>query len=163
MTKIENKFLFTKYPDGAVAIGYLLIGLSIISYIQLRILILSLLILTLALYLAFSHIGILIDQHNRGFKYYESKFGFKTGNWESLENYPYVSLLSLRQKQTTYSHTNAHNTSRFMTYQVHLLNEKHTVKYILKEFRDKESAEIYLNRFAAEFGLEISVYSPDFS
>ena len=163
MSKIERRFIDHEFPIGAVAIGYAIILLAIVVMILFRTYVFPLILIVLGVYLALSHVGILLDFENRKFKYYKSKFGIKEGNWKFFKYYPYLSLLTINQKQTTYSFTNAQNTSRFIVYRVCLLNEKHTEKIVLKEHRNKKVAENYLDKLTEELSLEKTIYSPDFS
>ena len=163
MSRPIKKFLDYEFPIGAVAIGYFLIVIGIASFIFTKSILLSLILITIGIYLASSYVGILIDLKNRKFKFYKSKFGIKEGNWNYFKNYPYLSLLSVNQKQTTYSHTQAQNTTRFIVYRIYLLNEKHTEKLLIREYRNKLLAEKYLDQLANELKLETDIYSPDFS
>jgi len=163
MNKPIRRFLDYKYPIGAVIIGYFLIILGIVNFVLTKSIILSLLLLTIGVYLAFSYVGILLDLDNRKFKYFESQFGIKEGDWKYFKYYPYVTLLTINQKQTVYKHTNAQVTTKLIAYRVYLLNEKHTEKILIKEYRNKLKAEKYLDKMANELKLETVVYSPDFS
>ena len=163
MRKIERRFLDHEFPIGAVAIGYVLILLAIIVAILFQTFVFPLIMIAIGIYLSLSHVGILLDIENRKFKYYKSKFGIKEGDWKLFKHYPYLGLLTINQKQTTFSFTNAQNTTKFIVYRVCLLNEKHTEKIILKESLSKKVAENYLDNLAKELSLEKAVYSPDFS
>ena len=163
MSRPIRKFLDYEYPIGAVAIGYTLIVIGIASFFITESIILSLILIILGIYLASSYVGILIDLDKRKFKYYKSRFGLKNGDWKFFKYYPYLSLLTLNQNQTTFSQTNAQNTTRFIVYRIYLLNEKHTEKLQIKEFRNKLTAEKYLENLVNELNLETDIYSPDFS
>lgn len=158
-----NKFIEYKYPIGAVVIGYGILWLAVFSYPMFKSISLSLFFLVLGAYFSFSHTAMSIDLVSRKFRYYNSTFGIKEGSWKYFKQYPYLSLLTVNQKHTTYSYTHAHNTSRFVVYRIVLLNEKHTEKYFIKQFREKDKAEDYLNKLANEINLKEAVYSPDFS
>ena len=162
MSKVIRKFIDHEFPVGAVAIGYVLVLLAIVSLIFLKTYIISTILILIGVYLAFSHVGILLDLEKRKFLYYKSRFGIKEGNWKFFKYYPYLTLLTVNQKQTTYSFTNAQNTSKFIIYRICLLNEKHTEKIVLKEFYNKKAAEDYIDKLSVELSLNKAEYSPDF-
>lgn len=103
MSRPIRKFLDYEFPIGAEAIGYFLIILGIFSFFFTKNILLSLLLIGVGIYIAFSYVGILIDMEKRKFKYYKSKFGIKRGHWKYFKYYPYLSLLTVNQKQTTCS------------------------------------------------------------
>ena len=163
MSKHKTRFKTSKFPIFLVIFGIVLIISGIFTLVNSVSIIGGVILIILGVYLTFSHNGIDINLTEKKFRYFESHFGIKSGNWKHFKYYPNLSLLTINQKQTAYSYTNVENTTKFISYKIYLLNQKHTEKILLTEFRKKSDAERTINELADELNLKIEVYSPDFS
>lgn len=163
MPTYKTRFITPKYTLFIVVVGFGMLGGGIASFFLLDSIIVGIILMILGIYLALSHTGIDVDLKKRRFRSFTSHFGLKEGNWKFFKYYPYLSILTINQKHTKYSHTGVPFSSKFKVFRVYLLNEKHTDKILIKEFRNKVTAEEYINRLAEELSLKVDIYSPDFN
>ncbi|MFC7357078.1 hypothetical protein ACFQO1_05225 [Jejudonia soesokkakensis] len=163
MQKHKTRFVTPKFTIFILIVGFVFFILGIAFLFRFDSKIGGIILVILGIYLGFSHNGIDIDITNNRFRKFTSHFGIKTGDWKNFKYYPYLSLLTINQKQTTYSYTNAQNTTKFIVYRIYLLNKKHTEKILIREFRSKSKADKEIAELENELNLKIDVYSPDFS
>ena len=81
MTNYKTRFKSSKFILFIVAVGYVMLILCVGSFFVLESIIPGLILLTLGIYLAFSHTGFDIDLENRRFRHFTSHFWYKEGNW----------------------------------------------------------------------------------
>lgn len=110
--------------------------------------------------LSFTRYGVLIDKENLKLKEYLEIFWFKKGNWKSMELYPYLSVLEISQKSSTYSQANVEYTSREMVFRITLLNKNHYEKITLKQLENKEKAHKEAEKIATDLKIKKVIYSP---
>ncbi len=161
MTEIIDNRLNKYFPKAFVYIGYALIGYGLL-YLFIKILI-GLGLIIIGIYLSFSFNGIQIDSKKKKFKKYSSFFGWKKGIWESYNDYPYLTMLEITEKETGYSRGQVEFTSKYKVYRVCLLNNSHREKIILKNFKNKELASKSAKEFANKLNVKLTVYSPKIS
>lgn len=163
MKKQKSRFITPKFTILMVVFGivFFIIGLGSLFIAETKSG--GILFMLIGIFLSLSHTGIDIDLKNNKFRCFSSHFGIKKGKWKEFENYPFLTLLTINQKQTVRGQGNAGVSTRFVVYRIHLLNKKHTEKILIKEYRNKTKAEKILNELANELGLKVEVYSPDFS
>ncbi len=157
------RFISPKFTDFIVVVGIALFIWGITSFFIWNSKAISIILTFLGIYMGFSHTGFDIDLKKRKFKYFTSQFGIREGNWKYFRNYPYLSILSIGQKQIGQSFTGVTFTSRSVVFRIYLLNQKHTEKILIKEFNKEKKAKDFAKRIAKEFDLQIKTYRPDFT
>ncbi len=86
----------------------------------------------------FTRFGVLIDKENRKLKECTEVFWFKKGSWQSMDTYPFVTVLAISEKSSMYSKANVEFSSREMVFRITLLNKNHYEKILLKQSKNKE-------------------------
>ena len=163
MPEYKSRFITPKYILFIVIVGCFCFLIGIGSSFIIESILPGLILVPIGAYLVFSHTGFDIDLKKRRFRHFTSHFGIKKGRWDKFKYYPYLALLSMRTKQTKYSFSGVPFSSKSMSYRVHLLNEKHTRKILIKEFQNKLEAETFMEQVSKELSLEIQSYHPDFT
>ncbi len=120
----------------------------------------SLIICIVGLGLSFTRYGVLIDLEQKRLKEYNSVYWIKFGNWESLTNYPYLTVLQITEKQSMYSKAQVEYSSKNLVFRITLLNENHYSKILLKQLNNKELAHKEAEKIAKEIKVDKVVYSP---
>lgn len=82
-----------------------------------------------------------------------------------LNDWTKISLLKLsrRQKLAFFTSANPDLSERFNSFDVCLLNEKHTRRLALTSLRNEDNAQNAIQFLNANFNLKFETYSPDFS
>ena len=151
----------TYFPKALVYIGYAMIAYGLIL-IFLKTFIGALLII-IGVYLGLSFDGIQIDTKKREFKKYSSFFGLKKGIWKSYINFPFLTILTVTEKETGYSRGQVEFTSKKKVYRICLLNKTHREKIILKNLKNKDQAINYASEMVERLEVEQTIYNPEVS
>ncbi len=146
------------FPKAFVYIGYALIVIGVLLVVEKGYTGIGLIII--GIYLGLSYIGIQIDPDKKKFKKYSCFFGLKKGTWESYNDYPYLSILDIREKHTSYSRGGVEYISKEKVYRVCLLNKTHRKKIIVKNFKSKEKASFSASKIAKQLEVQQTTYSP---
>lgn len=153
----KTSFIF---PPMARYLGFLIsiIGLFGVLSIGVK----SLIILIVGLGVSFTRYGVLIDVNQKRLKEYTSVYWIKFGNWEPLENYPYLTVLEIIENQAMYSRANVKHSNKGMVFRITLLNENHYLKLLLKTLKDKDLAHKEAEEIADKIKVEKMIYSPGY-
>ena len=112
-------------------------------------------------YIVFSTNGIMIDINNKSIMEYTKYFGlFERGDWKSIIDFPYVTILSFNISSSTFSRSNRRSAISEKQHQVHLLNAHHTKRKLIHTFLDSKLAIEFAKKIAAELKLETTQYNP---
>ncbi len=105
--------------------------------------------------------GMLVDFTNKKYKDYTSFFGIRQGNWNSLDAYPYISVLHRKVTTTAFSRANRPTTTGSKTYyDIFLLNSTHRKKLMIKRHMERDQAIIDAKELAGKLGLQLTDYNP---
>jgi len=104
--------------------------------------------------------GVLIDVDAKKLKQYSQWYGIKSGEWKSMEKYPYLSVLKLQVGYTVASRSNRTLDVPDTAYCVCLLTESHRKKVIIKEADSDSLAEHDAMILSEKLGKELVKYSP---
>jgi len=112
-------------------------------------------LLLAGLLLSFSINGLRIDTEARKFKEYSRYFWIKTGSWQSLEGYPYITLIPTRDHSSGYSFSKKDSDSDEIIYGIYLLSVSKTTKVLIKSLKEKDEAVSELTNLAEQVGLKV--------
>ncbi len=110
--------------------------------------------------ISFTRYGILIDIDNHKLKEYLQLFGIKLGKWQSLKDYPFITVLTITERTTVRSQSNLGSTTRKKVYRITLLNNNHYEKILLKQLNEEEQAHKEAEEYAQLYGFDKVIYSP---
>ena len=163
MKGIIHKHISKKFTNTASVIGYIMIALGFAMLFDKNSIVFGILIMVFGAYMGFSYVGILINLEKQKFKHFVSHFGIKKGEWKSFKDYPYITVLTITQKQTIRSLSNSASSTKKIVFQVHLLNETHWDKILISQSKSEENEIDYAESLAKDLGLEYVTYSPQIS
>lgn len=112
-------------------------------------------LLLAGLLLSFSVTGLRIDTETRRFKDYSRYFWIKTGQWQSLEDYPYITLIPIRNHASGYTFSTKDSDTDEITYGIYLLNNSKTSKVLIKSLKEKDEAVSELTSLAEQIRLKV--------
>lgn len=107
------------------------------------------------LLLSFTVTGSRIDLKNKRFKEYTRYFWVKIGSWTSLENFPFITLITSREASEAFSFKKDDSENDELVYGIYLLNRERSQKVLLKKFKDKNQAILELSDFAKKLGANV--------
>ncbi|MCR8667695.1 hypothetical protein NO995_08375 [Aestuariibaculum sp. M13] len=116
--------------------------------------------LVIGLIIVFTRKGTLIDFEKKKTKHYVGLFLIKIGNWKTLENYSYVTLLHLNLKSHGYSRTGVQFSEKNKVFRVCLLDKTHREKIKIKDFKNIESANLEAKKIAKKMNYDFVKYNP---
>ena len=112
----------------------------------------------IAFFLFFSYSGINIDTEKRTIKQYNNIFGiYKSGKWESLENYIGLTMVPMRKIYTVFSRSNRSNVSYEREFRIYLVNKRKKPAIPLKKCKTLDRAQNCMDEFA--IWLKLPVYT----
>tara|TARA_R110001583_G_scaffold53673_1_gene165162 strand:+ start:40 stop:522 length:483 start_codon:yes stop_codon:yes gene_type:complete len=158
--KIDYK-LDRIFPLMFVIIGITLIicGLILLGTFDSRMKI-GITILSIGLIIVFTRKGTIVDFNQRKIKYYVGLFFIKIGNWKTIEEYTFISLLKINQKSYGYSRTGVQFSEKKKIYRICLLNKTHRSRLKITDYKDENNAYLEAQRIAENLKLEFVNYSP---
>ena len=148
----------TSFPKTMVIVGYIILGISpalLFQNIFIRIL-----FIMVSIFLSFTYEGNEIDIDKKMYKSYSYTFGFKSGKWISLENFPYITVIHNKEVTEIHSRSNLTNSKIDDFYDVYLLNENHLVKLHVKRFAVTEDAINFSKELSNLLNLNLTRYNP---
>lgn len=159
---IHNKF-GRSWPSGLVFVSYFVLVLSI--PVAFGNPILAVFLFIGATFFGFTSSGILLDPATRQYMDYTKFFGvFRQGKWESLEPWPYLTILRKNFSSTIQSAGNVTSTTNTETvFDICLLNHNHRKKMVIQRMKNYEKAKAEATILAGKLGVEESGYSPQIS
>lgn len=102
--------------------------------------------------------GVDIDTKKLQFREYNQWFGiFKTGKWQTFENYKGVTLVHMNKVYKMYSRSNRTNSSFEKEFNICLVNRSKRPEVVIQKFKKEEDAQKRLDEFS--IWLHLPVYS----
>ena len=117
-------------------------------------------LMLIGLTMVFARRGVILDFENNKIKEYVGLFFIKIGRWNSLTEFPYVSVLIKNLKNTGFSRTGVEFSERTKVYRICLLNKSHRQRIRIKDFNKMESAISNAKTIAEDMGMELVDYNP---
>lgn len=152
-----NTFAKPKILGAIVALAF---GLVLLD----KIFVVSILLFLLTIYLPFISDGLEVDLENGRYRIYKSRFGLKSGKWNSFKSYTEILLLLKRGKKGLVGARGAVATYHdHQEYEVVVANSTHRKQLLLKSFETKEQAEKFAQDFSEKLNLPITKFKPKIS
>lgn len=120
----------------------------------------SLFFFLVGLGISFTRFGVLIDTEHKRLKEYTRVFWVKFGKWELLDDYPFITVLEIRESVAMFSNANVKHTHKNLMFKITLLTENHYEKILLKSMKDRDLAHHQAKEIAANINVEKVIYSP---
>jgi hypothetical protein len=158
--KIDYK-LDKIFPLMFVIMGITLIigGLVLLGTFDARMKI-GITILSIGIIIVFARKGTIVDFNQRKIKHYVGLFFIKIGQWKTIEDYTFISLLKINQKSYGYSRTGVQFSEKKKVYRICLLNNSHRNRLKITDFKEENNANLEAQRIAKILKLEFVNYSP---
>jgi len=158
--KIDYK-LDRIFPLMFIIIGITLIicGLILLGTFDSRMKI-GITILLIGLVIVFTRKGTILDFNQRKIKHYVGLFFIKIGNWKTIDDYTFISLLRINQKSYGYSRTGVQFSERKKIFRICLLNKTHRNRLKITDIKDENNAYLEAQKIAENLKLEFVNYSP---
>ncbi|MDN3724890.1 hypothetical protein QRD02_10885 [Aequorivita sp. SDUM287046] len=149
------------FPLMFIIIGITLIifGLILLGTFDSRIK-LGLTILLIGIVIVFTRKGTIVDFNERKIKNYVGIFFVKIGNWQTIEDYTFISLLSINRTSYGYSRTGVQFSERKKIHRISLLNKTQRSQLLITDFKDKNNAILEAQLLAEKLKVEFVNYSP---
>lgn len=153
-------------PPAISYASYLIIIFGVFFLVTLNIflMIIGLGFTFIGVFAAFSKYGILLDLENKKYKLYKGLLGFNQGKWNSLNDYPDLTVLRVNMKSsvsTRYGGASISTESYY--YNICLLNKSHRSKILIESTQDKDQAYENVKKYAKLLGVNIAKFSPTIS
>lgn len=107
-----------------------------------------------------SRTGFEFDENQIQFRSFKQSLGVKRGEWESLNMYPNLSILTERTSFKRYGQSNTGKTFSDTRYNIYLLNSTHRKKILVQSYKNQESAHEAIQKISTENNLKIVKYQP---
>jgi hypothetical protein len=107
--------------------------------------------------------GVEVDVINGKFRSYRSFMGIKTGTWNDLADFPFISVIKRNTSQRVYGQSMAGYDLERQFYSIILMNESHRVKFVLKNVEGSEQALKEAEVLARDLEREFVNYNPQVS
>ena len=161
MKKYIDNNLGLVFPQPVLFGGVIFIVMGLL--VMFEIWYFGILMMVLGLYVVLGMNGARIDVEGRRFKSYSKWLWIRSGQWKSMDPYPYVSVLGKQIGLTLASRGNRTMDVGEITYTVCLLSSTHRTKVIIRAEDTRRAAEKYAVYIAERLGKEVVQYAPEIS
>ena len=151
--KIGNSF---PSPVRFISMIFSILGIVILFQIA----IIGIIILLISSFIWSSSYGFEVGRSDQMYREYSSAFGKTWGKWEFLDNFPFMTILTLRDGVTVRSLSSASTTLVENYYGVYLLTDSHRTKVLVNRFTDLEKAKEFITPIALNLNKEVVQYDP---
>ncbi len=142
-----------------VSCGFLIIGL----FAATETIVGGLVIMGISSFFIFTPDGVQIDPAKKMYRNYVNLIGIDRGEWKSLQDYPYITILSKNITQTVNVGFVLSNSFTERLHDICLLNKTHQQKIIIKRVDKIELAKNDIASLSEKMGLTIVNYNPPIS
>lgn len=97
------------------------------------------------------------------FREYGRAFGIKWGKWQNLDQFPDMTILTLKEGLTLRNRSNVSTTVVEKYYGIYLLTSSHRAKVLVNKFKDLEQAKDFITPIALGLNKEVVQYNPAIS
>jgi hypothetical protein len=105
--------------------------------------------------LSFTVSGIKIDPNKKRFKEYTRYYWIKMGTWNSLNDYPFITVITDHESSVAFSWKKDDESMDEAVYGIYLLNRDRSHKILITKYRDKDEAILKLPELADAIGLKV--------
>ena len=149
------------FPNRLIYLCYVLFAMGL--YIVTKNTAAGLILILISSFFIFSTYGIQIDPNKKMFRSYVNLSGINLGKWQSLQQYPYITILAKNITKTTYfrSVLSTSDTQKF--YDICLLNKTHQIKFTIKRLKTIEAAKKDITFLSKKTFTTIAEYNPPIS
>lgn len=148
-------------PFALNLLGFLIGGIGVVliqsDNIMLIVIGLPLLIAPIAPFT--NRYGTEVDSQKNGFREYSQILGIKRGKWFSMDPYPDIALLTIKESVTVGSRTQTASYSENVS-GIYLLTANHRRKYMIQRFDTAMEAHKFGEKFAAKFNKNYVKFNP---
>ncbi|MBI1307179.1 MAG: hypothetical protein GC181_11305 [Bacteroidetes bacterium] len=159
--KITNR-LSSAFPPPLVVFGYIFLAGGLYLLLS-GYLIAGLIIMLIGGITGFTFNGVQINPDKKVFREYSSYFGIKIGSWRDFSEYPFITVMILRESYTIRTRTLLESKVTEEGYKVVLLNHTHQKKLTIAKVKGKEIALEMANDLASKLPVEYADYNPPIS
>lgn len=149
---IDNK-TGKSFPQAAINGGYIFILFSPVFVMDSPLI--GVALFFVGLLVSFTVSGVRIDLKNKKFKEYTRYYWIKIGNWISLKQYPFITMMNIRESSEAFSFSKNDTSLDNILYGIYLLDNKQTNKILIKKFKDKDEAILELSELAGKLGVRV--------
>ena len=154
---ISNRIGF-QFALPIVAVGLLITLFGIISLIQVTIF--GFVLIPVGLLFVTSSYGSEIDPVKNQFREYDSYLGVKRGDWTSMDDVFFLTVLKGRLGTRFYSQSNRSTSLIDDKYEVYFLNKNHRKKVLIQKFETKKEAIEFAEKISKIIKKQIVSYNP---
>lgn len=161
MKKYIDNNLGLVFPQPVLIGGVIFIVMGL--FVMFEIWYFGILMMVMGSYVVLGMNGARIDVEGRRFKSYSKWLWIRSGQWKSMDPYPYVSVLSKQIGLTLASRGNRTMDIGEITYIVCLLSSTHRTKVIIRQEDTRRAAENYADFIALKLNKMLVQYAPEIS
>lgn len=125
--------------------------------------ILGFIILAISTFIWSTSYGFETNKFSGQFREYGRTFGIKWGKWQNLDQFPDMTILTLKEGLTVRSRSNVSLTVVENYYGIYLLTSSHRTKILVNKFKDLEEAKDFITPIALSLKKEVVQYNPAIS
>lgn len=170
MNKIIDNKLGKLFPPATIVGAYTFMVIGFYSIVEIlfydidsivKNILLGIFLIIVGSFIAFASKGILLDIENRKYKTYTNIFAYKQGEWKSLHDFQFITVLHKKLSSRAFSRSNRSAiTSREFYYDICLLNSNHRKKLIIARYTDKEMAINKAKELSSDLNMNLASYNP---
>ena len=150
------------FPPAMQVTGFIVLFAGLIAFIFN--LLIGLVVILVGAIMAFSTHGFQLDGKKFRCRECYNFLGFKTGDWNRLEDYPDISIRYSIQTSSAFSRAHVEmETGRDQFYSVCLLNSSHRKRLVVQKLKVKEEAENLARELSQKWDKKFTVYNPKIS
>lgn len=142
-----------------IGITLLICGIILLGTFDSRVKI-GIAILLIGILIVFARKGTIVDFNERKIKHYVGIFFIKIGNWKTLKNYSFITVLNINQKSYGYSRTGVQFTERKKINRICLLNKNHRKRLKIADYKDLNNAVLEAKKIGVNLNFEFVNYNP---
>jgi hypothetical protein len=149
-----------------LACGLLLLVPEVMAMVSYRVfvvtgaLILGTLLTVISALAATMRTGVYLDTANRRMRQYSSYLGVKSGKWNGMEMYPFLTLFKSKLSSTIYSRGNVALDLTDTVYDVFLLSKNHRQRVLIYTCPGKDQALQMARILGKKLEKEVVIYNP---
>lgn len=107
--------------------------------------------------------GFETNKFTEEFREYGSALGIKWGKWQKMDQFPDITILTLKEGYTVRSRLYLSTTVMESYYGIYLLTSSHRTKILVNKFKDLQKAKDFITPIALELNKEVVQYNPAIS
>ena len=147
------------FPKPVVLLGY--VGVLFGAFSLMESWVVGLIYITVSVFLSFNTGTLEIDVENQRLRNYPFLFGLKLGSWRTIKEYTEIAVLRSTLSEKTFGgRTSVSVTTTDVVFDICIMDSSHRKKLVIKQFDDKEMAQMELLKLAESLQLTPTKYNP---